>query len=220
MTVAATMDANILRYQSTRALGEVSRYTSGLQVRLQSGERVYLALSALELALYFERDLALHYDLEGRLTKVARPNQYRRRGSSHRVLLTCKRAAEEGGGIERAILPPEDADALVKEAHEESVRVFEELDAKAIALEYAKPDRSTAVAAVFRTTCAKAGIDPDEYVFRPRGIDPAARYDVLLDSRKLGFVASGELLMREGVKIRLEQPQTSELVILQRIGKE
>jgi len=84
-------------------------------------------------------------------------------------------------------------------------------------LEYAKADRSTAVAAVFRTSCEKAGIEPDEYVFRPRGIDPSARYRVQLDSRKLGFAASGELLMREGVRIRLEQPQTSELVILRRI---
>jgi alpha-galactosidase len=87
-------------------------------------------------------------------------------------------------------------------------------------LEYAKPDRSTSVAAVFRTSCAKTGADPDEYVFRPRGIDPAGRYEVRLDSRNLGFTASGELLMREGLKIRLEEPQTSELVILQRVGKE
>jgi alpha-galactosidase len=84
-------------------------------------------------------------------------------------------------------------------------------------LEYAKADRSTAVAAVFRTSCEKAGIEPDEYVFRPRGVDPGARYKVQLDSRKLGFEASGELLTREGVRIRLEQPQTSELLILRRI---
>ncbi|MGA2139172.1 MAG: radical SAM protein [Verrucomicrobiia bacterium] len=162
MTVAATTDANVLRYQRARTLGEVPRYKSGLQVRLKSGERVYLALSALELALYFDRDLALHYDLEGRLTKVARPNQYRRRGSSHRVLLTRKRAAEEGGGIERTMLSAEDADALVKEAHEKSVRIFEELDAKAIALEYAKPDLGQALTEIAPMLGRAAKFDLEE----------------------------------------------------------
>lgn len=87
-------------------------------------------------------------------------------------------------------------------------------------LEYAKADRSTAVAVVFRTSCAKSGSEPDEYLFCPRGIDPAASYRVQLDSRKLGFSAPGELLMREGVRIRLEQPLTSELVLVQRVGNE
>jgi len=85
-------------------------------------------------------------------------------------------------------------------------------------LEYAKADRSTSVAAIFRTSSAKVGIDPDEYIFRPRGIDPAALYSVQLDSRKLRYTALGELLMREGLRIRLEQPQTSELVILKHDG--
>ena len=71
MTVATTKGTKTLQYQRALALGEVPRYTAGLQVRLKSGVRVYLALSALELAFYFEEDLALHYDREGRLTKVA-----------------------------------------------------------------------------------------------------------------------------------------------------
>jgi hypothetical protein len=84
-------------------------------------------------------------------------------------------------------------------------------------LEYAKADHSTAVATIFRTSCAKTVSGPDEYIFYPRGIDPKVLYSVRLDSRGLSFTASGELLMREGIKISLEQPQTSELVILQSI---
>lgn len=139
MTVATTTGTNTLLYQRARALGEVPRYTSGLQVRLKNGERVYLALSALELALYFEKDVALHYDLEGRLTKVARPDQYRRRGLSHRALLTRKRAAEEGGGIERQLLPTDAADALVTQAQGMAGSVLAELGDGAVNVEYSKP---------------------------------------------------------------------------------
>jgi hypothetical protein len=63
------------------------------------------------------------------------------------------------------------------------------------------------------------GVDADEYVFRPRGINPAARYRVQHDSRQLAYTTSGELLMREGIRIRLEQPQTSELLVLHRVGR-
>ena len=148
MTVVAKTDTHVLEYQRARALGDVPGYTAGLQVRLKNGERVYIALSALELALYFEKDLALHYDLEGRLAKVAKPDYYRRRGLSHRGLLTRKRTAEEGGGIERQVLRPEDSNALVNEAQEKTFRVLEELLAGPIPPEYAKPGPGRALAAI------------------------------------------------------------------------
>jgi alpha-galactosidase len=83
-------------------------------------------------------------------------------------------------------------------------------------LEYAKPDRSTSVAAIFRTSCEKLGKDSNEYIFKPRGIDPSATFNVKLDSQGLSFTASGQTLMHDGIFIHLEQPLTSELVILQR----
>ena len=162
MTAASTTDAHVLRYQRDRALDEVPRYKAGLQMRLKSGERVYVALSTLELALYFERDLALHYDLEGRLTKVSRQNQYRRRGLSHRALLTSKRSAEEGGSVQRTMLSSDEADALVKEAHAESARIFEDLDTKAIALEYAKPGPGQALAEIIPMLERAAKFDLEE----------------------------------------------------------
>ena len=148
MTVAAKTDTHILEYQRARALGDVPRYTAGLQVQLKDGERVYIALSALELALYFEKDHALHYDLEGRLTRVAQPDYHRRRGLSHRGLSTRKRTANEGGGVERLVLLPEDTDALVNEAQEKTFRVLEELVAGPVAPEYAKPGPGQALAEI------------------------------------------------------------------------
>ena len=148
MEVTERTPTNVLQYQQALALGQVPRYTAGLQVRLTEGERVYAALSAFELALYFESDLALHYDLEGRLTKVAQPNQYQRRGLSHRVLATRRPAAEQGGGIERCLLPAEDGDALVNAAHEKVVCVLDELHKGSIGLEYTKPGPGQALAEI------------------------------------------------------------------------
>jgi hypothetical protein len=140
MAVAATTEKTvILQYQEARSLNDVSRYTVGLQVRCTSGDRVYVALSALELALYFEENLALHYDLEGRLTKIARPDTYRRRGLSHRVLLTRKRTTDEGGGIDRQLLSPEAGDALVVQAQSKATPVLAELRDGTGSIEYSKP---------------------------------------------------------------------------------
>ncbi|MCC7265350.1 MAG: alpha-galactosidase [Candidatus Latescibacteria bacterium] len=76
-------------------------------------------------------------------------------------------------------------------------------------LEYAAVDGGTSVAVVFRT--ADAG-EP-EYLFRPRGLDPSRRYQVTLDSAGLGWTASGRALIHEGIGVRCEQPQTSELLL-------
>lgn len=76
-------------------------------------------------------------------------------------------------------------------------------------LEYAGVDGSLSVAAVFRTSCAGA----DEFVLRPRGLSPAKRYSVLLVNEELEYTVSGESLVREGVVVRLERPQTSQLAV-------
>ncbi len=166
MKVGAETKTNLLQYQQALALGQVPRYTAGVQVLLSSGERVYVALSAFELALYFENDVALHYDLEGRLTKVAKPDHHRRRGLSHQVLVTHRRSVQQGGGIERRVLPAEDADALVTAAHEKAVQVMNELRGNSIALEYAKPGPGQALAEILPALQRAAMFD-----------QPAARRD-------------------------------------------
>ena len=80
-------------------------------------------------------------------------------------------------------------------------------------LEYATADRSAAVAGVFRTSSAAQA--EDVYVLRPRGLDLSRRYEVTLDGQSQRFQGTGRELVRDGVPIRLEQPQTSELVLLQ-----
>jgi len=160
MQITEQTPTNVLHYQEALALGQVPRYTAGLQVRLTGGERVYVALSAFELALYFESDLALHYDLEGRLTRVAKPDHYRRRGLSHRVLATRRRAAGQGGGIERCVLPAEDGDALVNAAHEKVVCVMDQLQKGSVGLEYAKPGPGQALEEIAPALDLAAKFDP------------------------------------------------------------
>ncbi|HVM60972.1 MAG TPA: radical SAM protein [Verrucomicrobiae bacterium] len=162
MKARAEKETNVLQYQQALALGEVPRYTAGLQVKLAEGGRVYVALSAFELAVYFDNDLALHYDLEGRLTKIATPDYHRRRGLSHRVLATRRLPAEQGGGIERSVLPAEEADALVGTAREKIGPVLEELKRDSIALEYAKPGPGQALAAILPSVELAAKFDPRE----------------------------------------------------------
>ena len=127
MTARPASAGRILAYQANRTLDNVPGYIAGLQLRLSDGRRVYLARSRTEFAVYIESDLALHYDLEGRLTKIATPHEYRRRSLSHRILQTRKLVAENGGGIVRAVLPSEVADAMVVEAHRQMRTIQGEL---------------------------------------------------------------------------------------------
>ena len=71
------------------------------------------------------------------------------------------------------------------------------------------------VATIFRTSCAATGVPPDVYLFNPRVLDPARSYEVLLDSQGLRYTATGAALAKDGVAVRLEQPQTSELLLFQ-----
>jgi alpha-galactosidase len=82
-------------------------------------------------------------------------------------------------------------------------------------LEYAKPDKTTSVAVIMRTSSEATGNKPDEYIFFPRGIDPSALCHVELDGQGNSWNVPGSSLMQEGIKIRLEKPLTSELVVIQ-----
>jgi hypothetical protein len=145
MTSLATSRQSKLRYQQQRALDDVPGYVAGLELCLSTGDRVYVALSATDLALYCESNLAIHYDWEGRLTKISEPNQYYRRSFSHRVLFTRKLPAEQGGGVAREVLPGESADAVVEQTHVLSATVAAELDNGAALIESAKPSHDQAL---------------------------------------------------------------------------
>ena len=81
-------------------------------------------------------------------------------------------------------------------------------------LEYAATDRSRAVAAIFKTSAEP----PDEYVFRPRGLDLSGRYEVRADNRRQVFRADGSDLSRTGIAIRLESTLKSELLVFSRVN--
>ena len=80
-------------------------------------------------------------------------------------------------------------------------------------LEYAKPDRSAAIAGMFRTSSVGAEQGADECLFRPRGLDPSKSYKVVLDNRGLEFVSTGAELVERGVRVRLEAVLTSEVLL-------
>jgi len=82
-------------------------------------------------------------------------------------------------------------------------------------LEYAARDRSAGYAGVFRVgSCATP-----EYLFRPRGLDPASQYAVTLDNSGATFKREGADLMFSGLPIRLDAGNTSELLMFKIIQK-
>jgi hypothetical protein len=119
-----------------------------LQLRLTDGPRVYLALSQTELALYFDSNLALHYDLEGRLVKVAELDRYWRRSLSGRVLFSRKLTAEEGGGLVREVVDANAASQVILDAHHCATVVHAALRSGTAIIELAKPAQDPAVASV------------------------------------------------------------------------
>jgi hypothetical protein len=110
-----------LLYQTQRPLDQVPAYKVGLQLRWPCA---YVALSATELTVYFHSDLALHYDLEGRLVKVADTRQFWRRSLSGRMLHTRK----EPTGLIRRLAPPEQADKIIADARRRVAAVLDGLD--------------------------------------------------------------------------------------------
>jgi hypothetical protein len=147
---------SVLHYQQQRPLTEVPAYAVGVQLRLNDGPRVYAALSATELVLYFDDNLALHYDPEGRLVKVADPTQFWRRSLSGRVLHTRKCTTEEGGGLVRKIAP---AEPVIVNAHHRLAAVQDALNTGAALVEAGKPSAESALSQIRPAIELAAGFD-------------------------------------------------------------
>lgn len=135
MIAIAPVEQRILRYQQHRGLDAVPGYGAGMQLVLNGGRRVYLALSDTELVLYFESDLAIHYDLEGRLSRMAKRNEYWRRSLSNRGIYSRKCSRKEGGGLERIVLAPDKVDAFVRDASAQVRPVHDQLVAGTAVIE-------------------------------------------------------------------------------------
>jgi radical SAM superfamily enzyme YgiQ (UPF0313 family) len=180
----------LLRYQRDRTLDQVPGLGTGLQVRLGTDRRAYIALSPCELVLYFNQpEHALHYDLEGRLLKISTVNLSRRRGLSHRLLVTRKRTAEEAGGIERTLLAEDASDVAVAEAQAELAEVLARLAEGATTVEFGKPSVHQAVetltpllerAARFNVGGARAQAQRFNQIYGRVAVLPPDQYNALV----------------------------------------
>jgi alpha-galactosidase len=79
------------------------------------------------------------------------------------------------------------------------------------AMEFAAPDRAKGWATIVRLTNG----DPDTYLFRPRGLDPARTYRVTFDSTGTTATVEGLRLVQEGLRIRLVSVLSSELLLFE-----
>ncbi|MBN1350374.1 alpha-galactosidase [candidate division KSB1 bacterium] len=75
-------------------------------------------------------------------------------------------------------------------------------------LEYAAQDQSRGYAGLFKLTS-----NCSEYRFYPRGADISVEYEVTLDNHRQTFRISGSDLLNRGLRVRLDTPMTSELVL-------
>jgi Radical SAM superfamily len=198
---AATLAQPLLRYQRDRTLDQVPGLGTGLQVRLDKERRAYIALSSCELVIYLSQpEYALHYDLEGRLLKTSNVNLSRRRGLSHRLLVTRKRTAEEGGGIERVLQSEEACDAAVAEARGEVAEVLARLNEGVTAIEFGKPSVHEAVATLtplleraarFHVAAARANAQRFNHIYGRVAVLPPDQYNALVLQATEGCVYGG-----------------------------
>jgi alpha-galactosidase len=78
-----------------------------------------------------------------------------------------------------------------------------------VVLEYASPDSRRAVAALFRTS----GVGDSTYVFIPRGLDAGRDYRVSFGNSGQTVEVPGLRLVEQGIRVRIERPMGSELLI-------
>lgn len=92
-------------------------YIATRQVPLDgSREPVLVGLKLTGLDVHFPDAQILHFDLTGRLLRVAQPNVQWRRGLSGRMLELRRRSLEQGGGLERRRLSSSEIDGWIDDA--------------------------------------------------------------------------------------------------------
>jgi hypothetical protein len=223
--VTTSSAQSVLSYQRHRMLSDVPGLADGLQLRLPGSGHVYVALSPCELVLYFDQprseggqtEHALHYDLEGRLLKVAEPNVYHRRGLSHRLLVTRKRTADEGGGVDRNLLA-DAADAIIAQAQSQVAAVLAQLNEGATTIEFGKPSVHQAVqaltpllerAARFDVEAARADTQRFNQLYGRVAILPPDQYNALVLQATEGCAYGGCLFceLYRGVFYECKTPE-------------
>jgi radical SAM superfamily enzyme YgiQ (UPF0313 family) len=206
---------HVLHYQKERRLDDVPAYATGVQLRLSGGPRVYIARSATELAFYFDDNVALHYDLEGRLAKVADQTQFWRRSLSGRVLHTRKRSVEEGGGLIRTVGP---AEPVIVNAHHRIAAVQDALSGGTATVEAGKPSPDVALmqirpavelAAGFDVPVAAREAEQFQAIYGRVAVLPPDQYNALVLQATEGCSYAGCTFceLYRGVKFRRKSPE-------------
>ena len=189
-----------LRYQAQRGLDNVPGYATGLQFQLSDGPRVYIALSATELVLYLGSDLAVHYDLKGRLVKISDHEQFWRRSLSGRVLHSRKLIAEEGGGIARGVLSDGDARTVVQQIQPHTTAIYEAIQNAATQIELARPSAAEArqritpvlrLAASFDEPAAARDVQQFQAIYGRVAVLPPDQYNALVLQATEGCAYAG-----------------------------
>ena len=77
--------------------------------------------------------------------------------------------------------------------------------------EFVSKDASSAYATVFRLSDTKE----DTWIFKPRGVDMSKNYKVSFVGCDSSFVLNGYTLTQTGIRIRLDSPLTSQMLLLE-----
>ncbi len=80
-----------------------------------------------------------------------------------------------------------------------------------VVLEYATPDNRRDVATMFRTS----QVGDSTYRFVPRGLDARRTYRVTFGNSGQTAELSGDRLLQEGISVRLEAAETSEMLLFE-----
>jgi hypothetical protein len=83
------------------------------------------------------------------------------------------------------------------------------------AMEFGSPDRQQGWATLVRLSKTA----PEDYLLKPRGLDPEKTYDVEFDSTGAKMTMTGGQLAREGLRIRPTTGTVSELVIFRAVSE-
>ncbi|MCK5853281.1 alpha-galactosidase, partial [bacterium] len=79
------------------------------------------------------------------------------------------------------------------------------------AMEFASPSGDKGWAMIAKI----GGDDSDEYIFKPRGLDPGKSYEVTIDSMRTKVVVDGFSLYRDGIPVHLDGIGHSELLMFE-----
>ncbi len=137
---------------------------------------VVLGLKTTGLDVHCPDRQVLHYDLEGRLLRVAQPNVQWRRGLSGRTICLRRRPRHEGGGLARHHVQQVEIEQMIEAAH----RRMQEVRANATGDSSPALWESVTRAAQFDVAAARRDLERFRAVYHDIPILPPDQYSSLV----------------------------------------